>query len=103
MSISGDEQSFKGDVVERLTRVEVVVGEIREDVGDMKSEWERIRRRVHALENDSVAAKAAKAALEVAQSVRAEAHNQKWTRWVALGGAVGGITAFITLLVSLFR
>lgn len=96
MSIAGEDRAFKEDVGERVTRVEVVVSEIRADIGDMKTEWERIRRSVTEMERDSAAAKAAKAALEVAR-------GQAWTRWVALGGALGGVTAFITLLVSLFR
>lgn len=84
------------EVIARLARLEANVEAVREDVGEMKDEWERIRVRLHNLENDTAAAKAAKAALEAVKS-------QAWTRWVAVFGALGGVTAFIGLLVSLAR
>lgn len=99
-------------IAQVLARLEAVVDGIRIDLNEMKQEWQRIRERVHKLENDQVGGSAAAEALKEARKEAAQAKKYAdeaertaresdaagWSRrtrklllFVACCGGVGGL------------
>lgn len=104
--MQADEHRLGERVATLEARYEALEADVRQILRDIHGppREESLRGRIHILENDTAAAKAAHAALETAQAIREEQNQQTFTKrekvaalFIAL---VVAVTAIATLVVT---